>query len=60
MVDKLVEECSKNNDGNEMIYNDFGNVCNSFTIYVILLVRFLLISISMSSVFIYFRWYLEN
>ena len=29
LVDKLVEECSDNIDGNEMIYNDYGNVCNS-------------------------------
>ena len=40
-----------------MIYNktlnDYGKVCNSCTIYVVLLVIFLIISISISSVFIY-------
>ena len=34
LVDKLVEECSENIDGNKMIYNDYGNVCNSCTIYI--------------------------
>ena len=36
---KLVEKCSKNIDGNEIIYTktfkDYGNVCKSCTIYVI-------------------------
>ena len=31
LVDKLVEECSENIDGNEMIHNDYENVCNSCT-----------------------------
>ena len=38
LVDKLVEECSKNIDGNEMIYNDtlndYEKVCNSCTIHI--------------------------
>ena len=38
VVDKLVEECSENIDGNEMIYNsylnDYWKVCNSCTIYM--------------------------
>ena len=42
LVDKLVEECSENIDGNELIhnttFNDYGNVCNSFTIYIVLFV----------------------
>ena len=29
LVDKLVVECSENIDGNKIIYNDYGNVCNS-------------------------------
>ena len=29
LVDKLVEECSENIDGNEMIHNNCENVCNS-------------------------------
>ena len=31
LVDKLVEEYSRNIDGNEMIYNDYGKACNSCT-----------------------------
>ena len=59
IVDKLVEECSENIDGNEMLYNDILNaiplnakVCNSCTIYIVLFVIFFVIRISISSVFI--------
>ena len=35
-INQLVDECSENIDGNELIYNrtlnDYGNVCNSCTI----------------------------
>ena len=61
LVDKLVEECNESIDGNKMIYdgtlNDYGNICNSCTVYSVLLVIFVIISISISSVFIYFHWY---
>ena len=60
LVDKLVEECNENIDGNEMIYNDYGEVCNSCTIYIVLLVIFLIISMSISSAFINFHWYLKK
>ena len=63
-VDKLVEECSKNIDENEMIHsstlNDYGNVCNSCTIYIVLFVIAFLITIGISSAFIYFHWYLKR
>ena len=36
-----------------MTVNDYGNVCNSSIIYIVSLVIFLIISISISSVFIY-------
>ena len=55
ITDKLVEVCSENTDGSEMIYNDYGEVCNSCTIYIVLFVIFLIISISISSAFIYFH-----
>ena len=49
IIDKLVKECSKNIDGNEMIHNgtliDYGNICNSCTIYIVLFVITLLIII---------------
>ena len=53
IVDKLVEECSENIDENKMFYNDYGEVCNSCTINIVLLVKFLIKSISIISVFIY-------
>ena len=53
LVDKLVEECGENIDGNEMVYNgtlnDYGKVCNCSTIFI-----------GISSAFIYFRWYLKS
>ena len=63
LIDKPVEECSENIDRNEMIgvtLNDYENVCWSCTIYIVLLVVFFIISISICSVFIYFRWYLKK
>ena len=68
-IDKLVEECSENIDGNEMIYNgtlnavllnDYEKTCSSGTVYMLLLIIFFIISISISSVFIYFHWYLKR
>ena len=64
LIDKLVEECSENIDGNEMIYNatlnDYENVCGSCTIYIVLLAIFFIIHISISSVFSYFYWYVKK
>ena len=64
LTDKLVEECSENIGGNKMIYNstlnDYGKICNSCTVYILLLVIFLIICISISSVFIYVHWYLKR
>ena len=44
LVDKLVEECGENIDGNEMVYNgtlnDYGKVCNCSTIYIVICHRF--------------------
>ena len=62
LVDKLVEECTENIDRNDMIYNETlnENVCSSCTIYTGLFVIFLIISLSISSVFIYFCSYLKR
>ena len=42
LVDKLVEECSKNIDENEISYsgilNDYGRLCSSYAIYIALFV----------------------
>ena len=47
-----------------MIYNttliDYGNVCNSCTIYIELLVVPFLIITGISSAFLYFHWYLKK
>ena len=64
LVDKLVEECSENIDGNEMIYNEivnnYGNVCNCCTIWIIFFVIAFLIIIDIISAFIYFHCYLQK
>ena len=64
LIDKLVEKCKENVDGNEMIYNttlnDYEKVCKSCTIYIVLLIIFFITSINISSVFIYFHWYLKR
>ena len=68
LVDKLVEECSENIDGNEILYNetldiislnaiplnDHKKMCSSCTIYIVLFSVFFITSICISSVFIYF------
>ena len=56
LIDKLVEECSENIDGNEMIHNDYGEVCNSCTIYIVLFVISFLIIIGFSSAYFYSHW----
>ena len=69
LLDKLVEECRKNIDEkklnqNQMIYNsnlnDYEKICSSYIVYIILFVTFFIMSISISSVFIYFHWYLKR
>ena len=62
IVGELAEECSKNIDENKMIYNETLNVslsdykCGSCTLYIGLFVVFLLTSVIISAVFIYFHW----
>ena len=66
LVNKLIEECSENIDGNKMLHNetldviplnDYKKVCNSCTIYIILFSVLFITSIRISIVFIYFQWY---
>ena len=40
--------------------NDYKKVCNSCTIYLVLFAVFFITSICISSVFIYFNWYLKK
>ena len=65
LVDKLVEECIENIDGNEMIYSstlkNHKNVCGSCerkscTVCIVLFVIAFLRIISISSAFVYFYW----
>ena len=62
----LVEECSENIDENEMIYNKALNVSSSdykfgsCTLYIALFVVFLVTSVIISAVIIYFHWYLKE
>ena len=54
LVDKLVKECFEDVDGNEMIYNetlnDYGKVCNSCIIYIVLFVIAFVIIIGINDV----------
>ena len=68
-IGKLVEECSENIDGNEMIYNgtwmntnmnEYEIVCNSRTIYIVLFSIAFLITIGISTALIYLHWYLKR
>ena len=67
IIDKLIEECSKNIDGNEMLYNETLNVIplnvykkvfSSCMVYILLFVVFLITSICICCAFIY--WYLKK
>ena len=57
---KLVKECSKNIEGNEMFYNDCGNLCNSCTVYIVLFAISFLMIIGISSAYFYFYWYIKK
>ena len=74
LVSKLLEKCSENIDGNEMLYsgtldaiplnaiplNVYKRVCNSCRIYIVLFAVFFITSICISTVFIYFHWHLKK
>ena len=45
---------------NVIALNDHKKVCNSCTTYVVLFTVFFIRSICISSVFIYFHWYLKK
>ena len=73
IIDKLIEECSENigekklhpNELFSLTSNDYKNVCwsckrSSCTIYIVLLVTFFIISISINCALVYFNWYFEK
>ena len=69
IIDKLVEECSENIDGNEMLYSEtlnaiplnvYKKACHSCMVYIVLLVIFLITNICICCIFIHFYWYLKK
>ena len=62
LIDTLVEKCSEDINGNEIVYNatlnDYGGVCKSCTIYIVLLIITLEISMGIGSSSFYFDWYM--
>ena len=62
ITDKLVEECSENIDGSELLYNETLNAipCNYSMVYMLLFVIFLITNIWICCIFIYFHWYLKK
>ena len=63
LIDKLVDECSENIDEKELDsneVNDYEKICNSCSVYIVLLVIFLILSISISSIFIHFHLCLKK
>ena len=67
IIDKLVEECSENIDGNEMLYNKTLDIISSSdnktsdscVVYIVLFSVCLIIIISMA-IYVYFFLYLRN
>ena len=59
LIDKLVGERSRNIDENEMIHNDYRNVCNSCTIHAGLFFIALLVIVGIGSAYFYCRWYVK-
>ena len=61
LIDKLGEECSEDIAGNEMIHNatlnDHGKVCNSCTIYILLLIITFIIIMGIGSAFFFYYFY---
>ena len=45
---------------NAVPLNDYKSVCSSYTIYIVLFAILLVISTIISSVFIFFLWYLKR
>ena len=69
IIDKLVAECSKNIYENETLdiislnafpLNVYKKLSSSCMVYMVLFVVFLITSICICCVFIYFHWYLKK
>ena len=61
LIDKLVIECNENIDGNEMVYNatlhNYGKVCKSCTLHIVLLIITCIIVMGISGTSFYFCWH---
>ena len=61
LVDKLIEECTKNIDEVEIAgENEHKNKCSSCTLYIVLFSIIFTISIGIGIYFTYFYWYLKK
>ena len=64
IIDKLVDECRENIYENETLdvipLNVYKKVCHSCMLYIVLFVAFLIRSICICCVFIYFYWYFKK
>ena len=63
LLDELIEEYSESINENEIIsvnLNDYGSVCGSCAVCIVLFVIAFLMMIGISSAFIYFYWYLKK
>ena len=60
--DEVIESYYENIDENKMVGNmiDYEKVCNSCIIYVVLFIICLIISISITSAYFNFHWYLNR
>ena len=60
IVYKLLEECSENIDGKEILYNETLNAIPLNLYNIPLFAVFFITNICSSSVFIYFHWYFKK
>ena len=69
IIDKLIEKCSENIYKNETLdiipldsipLNVYKKVCSSCIVYIVLFFVFLITSICICCVFVYFYWYLKK
>ena len=60
--DEVIESYCENIDENKMVGNmiDYEKVCNSCIIYVVLFIICLIISLSITSAYFNFHWYLNR
>ena len=58
LIDKLLEKIDEYTDGSKMVYNatlsDYGRVCKSCTLYVVLLIIAFIIIMDISGAYFYF------